>query len=482
MSAEPRMSETLGRKVKISVDGRIIEAEEGAILLQVLLKNGFEIPYYCYHEALGPDGNCRMCMVEIEGKKRPQISCDTFVEEGLVIHTNTENIRKVRREILELQLINHPVDCPICDQAGECSLQDYYMEYGLYHGSVEKGKKLHFNKHLDLGRNVMLDQERCVLCQRCTRFTTNITQTNELGIVWRADHSCVSTLPGRKLENGYAMNLVDLCPVGALTSKDFRFQQRVWFLTPTPSVCHGCAKGCNIFVDHARLKYHDDTIYRFRPRKNPDINGYFICDDGRLSYKALQTGRLEKALFEGREIGFDEAVRELKKSVECTTGRIVILADANLYTEELEMIQIFANRIGAWLYAPLESYIDEKFADEWLRNAMRAANAKGVEKLGIATTMPEIKRDTLLINFNHPVADSLDVRRRIDFLTHAEGPETGSRADLTLPIAVWSEASGTLINIDGLEQRCEQVIYPSDPVPTVIRWLEAYELGERCIV
>ena len=470
----------MSKMVKFTVDDRIIEAEEGAILLQVLLDNGFDIPYYCYHEALGPDGNCRMCMVEIEGKKRPQISCDTFVEEGLVVRTDTENIRNVRRGILELQLVNHPVDCPICDQAGECSLQDYYMEYGLYHGKVDKSKKLHFEKHHDLGGNVVLDQERCVLCQRCTRFTTNVTKTHELGIVWRADHSRVDTMPGRKLDNDYAMNVVDLCPVGALTSKDFRFQQRVWFLTPTPSVCHGCAKGCNIYIDHAKLKYQDDTIYRFRPRKNPDVNGHFICDAGRLSYKELQTGRLKEALLGDETIGFEEAVAHLRAVVAEAKGPIVVLADANLYTEELEMIQIFSNRIGASLHVPLDIYVDTTFEDTWLKNAMRAANAIGVEKLEIGTTMPKEAKGMLLINFNYPAADSIRSDRRIDFLTHEKG--ISDNAELILPLAVWSESSGTLVNIDGIEQRCEQAIFPNEPVPTVLRWLEAYELGERCVV
>ena len=472
------MSEKVKKMVKITVDDRTIEAEEGAILLQVLLENGFEIPYYCYHEALGPDGNCRMCMVEIEGKKRPQISCDTFVEEGLIVRTDTENIRRVRRGILELQLVNHPVDCPVCDQAGECSLQDYYMEYGLYHGKVPKAEKLHFEKHLDLGRNVMLDQERCVLCKRCVRFTGNIVKTGELGVVERADHSHIATLPGRKLENGYAMNVVDLCPVGALTSKDFRFKQRVWFLTSTPSVCHGCATGCAIYIDHAKTKFEDDTIYRFRPRKNPDINGHFICDEGRLSYKALQENRLREAQAESSSIGFEEAAVQMKKMVESWQGRIVVLADANLYIEELEMVKIFANRIGGKLHAPLDAYRDPAFEDAWLKSATRAANAKGVERLGIDTSMPSSRGEVLLINFNHPAAGDVQARRQIDLLTHR--PETF--ADLTLPIAAWSETSGTLVNEAGIEQRCEQALFPNDPVPTLMTWLEAWDLGERCLV
>ena len=241
-------------QIDIVIDNMTFKAEKGSLLIDLLIKHDLKVPYFCYHEALGADGNCRMCMVEIEGQKRPQIACDTLVKEEMVVRTKGENIESVRQNILELELINHPVDCPVCDQAGECKLQDFYMDYGLYSSHIDQADKVHHRKHVDLGSNVMLDQERCVLCARCTRFTSDITKTNELGIIGRGDHARVSTMPGKKLDNPYAMNVVDLCPVGALTSKDFRFKQRVWFLTSTPSVCHGCAKGCNIFIDHNRAK------------------------------------------------------------------------------------------------------------------------------------------------------------------------------------------------------------------------------------
>ena len=466
----------MSEMVTFTVDGQTLEAPKGAILLPVLLEHGFEIPHYCYHDALGADGNCRMCMVEIEGKKRPQISCDTFVEEGLVVRTNTEEIRKVRQSILELQLVNHPVDCPVCDQAGECSLQDYYMEYGLYHGKVDRSEKIHFQKHLDLGRSVVLDQERCVLCQRCTRFTADITQTHELGVIQRADHSVIDTMPGEKLHNDYAMNVVDLCPVGALTSKDFRFKQRVWFLESSPSVCHGCARGCAIHVDHARLKYEDDTIYRFRPRKNPAINGHFICDAGRLSYHALQENRCREARYEGRPLDLEEAAEKFREKIENHSGPLLVLADANLYNEELELARLYAERIGAEFAVPLEPYLDESFGDDWLKLPMRAANAEGVRRLGISTEMPKPEAGTLIVNFNHPAASGLG-KERIDLLTHT----IDDAAELTLPLAPWTESFGTLVNADGIAQTCDQVIHPNDPVPPLLQWLEAWELGERCL-
>ena len=461
-------------KTEVVIDGKSYAAEEGSLLIDLLIKNDLKVPYFCYHEALGADGNCRMCMVEIEGQKRPQIACDTLVKEGLVVRTKGENIESVRQNILELELINHPVDCPVCDQAGECKLQDYYMEYGLYDSHIDPSEKVHLQKHIDLGSNVMLDQERCVLCARCTRFTGNITKTHELGIIGRGDHARVSTMPGRKLDNPYAMNVVDLCPVGALTSKDFRFSQRVWFLKSTPSVCHGCAKGCNIFIDHNREKYKDDKIYRFRPRENPAINGFFICDEGRLSYKELQENRQSDLLLDGKLCTEADARKHYQEILTGNQGRIVLLADPNLYLEELEAIQAYAKMLGAELYSPLASYLDEDFADDWLKSSQRAANAKGVEKLGIATELPDGKV-ALLIDFNHMDATAIEADSIISFRTH----KGASDVALILPLAAFSESSGTVINEEGIEQHCDQAIFHNQPVPSVNEWMAMIEGGEK---
>jgi NADH-quinone oxidoreductase subunit G len=457
-------------KATITVDGTRHEVETDQMLLPILLDKGYSVPHFCYHETLGSDGNCRMCMVEIEGKKRPQISCDTPIVDGMEVRTMGENIEKVRRDILELELINHPVDCPVCDQAGECSLQDYYMEYGLYQGSVDKGRKTHHNKHIDLGANVMHDQERCVLCQRCVRFCRDVTHTNELGVAGRGDHSYITTLPGEKLHNDYAMNVVDLCPVGALTSKDFRFQQRVWFLATSPSVCHGCAKGCSIDIDHAKSKYHDDTIYRFRPRANPQINGDFICDAGRLSYKDKQENLLERPYRDGQSIRRSDARAQTAELIS-QSRQIIILADANLYTEELEYLIRFAKHIGATLHAPLELYRDETFGDNWLKSPMRAANAEGVKRLGIDTSLPTFDDNTLVINVNHP--DAAQAPHRIDLLIHQpHQPMEESNALLTLPIPPFVQRAGHLTNEDGIEQYCEQVLHRNLPIPAISAWLE----------
>ena len=301
--------------VNITINGAQMQATKGSLLIDKLLDENIHIPHFCYHQALGKDGNCRMCMVEIEGQKRPQIACDTPIKEGMSVRTSGENIEKVRRDILELELINHPIDCPTCDQAGECKLQDYYMESGFYDSRVNVNAKNHARKRVDLGSNVMLDQERCVLCTRCVRFCSQITKTNELGVISRADHSVIGTFPGKPLDNPYAMNVIDICPVGALTNKDFRFKQRVWFLESFDAICNGCSKACNIYVDHRKEKYKDDQIFRFRPRVNKSVNGHFICDEGRLSYTNESANRFETPLVEKNETNVDNTITNMFKEL-----------------------------------------------------------------------------------------------------------------------------------------------------------------------
>ena len=457
----------MSNMIDIIVDSKTYHAEEGSLLIDLLIEEKIKVPYFCYHESLGADGNCRMCMVEIEGQKRPQIACDTFIKPDMEVRSTGENIEKIRTDILELELINHPVDCPVCDQAGECSLQEFYMDYGLNDSKVSIADKVKHAKHVDLGSNVILDQERCVLCARCTRFTDKITHTHELGIIGRGDDARVSTMPGRELDNPYAMNVVDLCPVGALTSKDFRFAQRVWFLHTANSVCHGCAKGCNIFIDHNRVKYQDDVIYRFRPRRNDEVNGFFICDEGRLSYKELQENRQETILLNDREITEKEAIQETKVLLEAYQGQLSVVIDANLYTEEIEAILHFAKEINASVHAPLDVYRDESFKDDMLKSAHRAANYRTIEAFKIDSSVPKSKG--LLINFNHPQDFKADAH--INFLTHQR-----NLSGLVFPIAAYTENFGTLTNEDGITQKCEKAVSRNIPIPTLTETLLKVQL------
>ncbi|MDC0933285.1 2Fe-2S iron-sulfur cluster-binding protein [Arcobacteraceae bacterium] len=448
----------MGEMVNIKVNGAQMEAEKGSLLIDKLLDENVHIPHFCYHQALGKDGNCRMCMVEIEGQKRPQIACDTPIKDGMEVRTKGENIEKVRRDILELELINHPIDCPTCDQAGECKLQDYYMESGFYESRVNVDSKTNHAKRIDLGSSVMLDRERCVLCTRCTRFCSDITKTSELAVLGRSDHSYIGTFPGRPLDNPYAMNVVDLCPVGALTSKDFRFKQRVWFLDSFEAICGGCSKGCNITVDHRKEKYKDDQIFRFRPRKNMAVNGFFMCDEGRLSYHDENQNRFEIPKVDNEEAILNDAMANIFKHIS-TTKDILFVISASLSIEEMKNVNNLASKLNANVSGYSPDTFDEDFGDDYLRNTDRATNRKALKEIGISDDETYFKssldKSSLVIIVDNGYFNSnlvlLDGKKVISMFSHECA--TIEKSDVALPIASFYEKSGTYINADDIKQK-----------------------------
>src|ERR1051326_4619980 len=298
----------------LTIDGKEIEVPGGTNLIEAARRLGIEIPHYCYHPGLTIAGQCRLCMVDIEKTPRPTIACNTQAADGMVIHTDTERVRDTRRSIMEFHLINHPLDCPVCDQAGECFLQIYYMKHGLYDPRM-KDEKVHKPKAVPLGPHVMLDAERCILCSRCVRFCDEITGTGELGIFNRGDHSEIGLFPGRDLVNNYSANVVDICPVGALTDRDFRFQVRVWYLDTAKSICTGCARGCNIDVHVNRRRPHHAEgrrVARFKPRFNAEVNAWWLCDIGRYGFHAVDDPhRIRFARHHGVDVTRDEALSVL---------------------------------------------------------------------------------------------------------------------------------------------------------------------------
>lgn len=298
-------------KVKLTWNGKQIEAVKGSNLLQAALDNGQEVAHYCYHAGLSIAGVCRMCMVEQDGVPRAFPSCNATCGEGMVIRNDTPKIKAAVENTLQFHLLNHPLDCPVCDQAGECGLQDYYMKHGQYDSQMID-KKVHKEKVQDIGKNVMLDAERCILCSRCTRFTEEVTGTNELGILNRGDHAEITV--NENLKNDYAQNLVDICPVGALTSKDFRFKQRVWFLEEVYTTCIGCETGCSV-----KVSQNKNGSYRVKPVFDETVNGHWMCDDGRQIYKHVSSPtRLQVASenMNGLFVPADES-----KVVELVTGK-----------------------------------------------------------------------------------------------------------------------------------------------------------------
>lgn len=276
---------------KCTINGQEVEVKEGATIMEAFYKTGQKIAHYCYHPGLSVAGVCRLCIVDIEGNPRPQIACNTAVTEGMKVNNTSEKIKDGAKWVLDFHLINHPLDCPICDQAGECGLQDQYMDFGKYDPEMAE-KKVKKHKVQDLGPEVVLDSERCILCARCVRFTDEVSKTHELGIFNRGDRSEIGTVEGQKLDNKYSLNTVDICPVGALTSKDFRFRQRVWYLKDAETICTGCSTGCKV-----KVYFNKEGVFRVKPVYDADVNGYWMCDEGRNTYKFVNKEvRLQKGL------------------------------------------------------------------------------------------------------------------------------------------------------------------------------------------
>ena len=266
-----------------TINGKEVTVPRGTAIIRAAATLGINIPHFCYHPALSAPANCRMCLVEVEKARKLEPACYIKVNDGMVVYTESEKVVAARQAVLEFILINHPVDCPICDQAGECKLQDYYMAYDAKPSRLNTGK-VGKQKVYPIGPEVVYDGERCILCTRCVRFCDQITGTSELTVVERGDRTEIRTFPGRELDNPYSMNVTDICPVGALTTRDFRFKCRVWLMSSSDSICTGCARGCSVHLDH-----HLGETQRYRPRFNPEVNEYWMCDEGRLSYKELNT-------------------------------------------------------------------------------------------------------------------------------------------------------------------------------------------------
>src|SRR5687768_2364662 len=301
----------------ITVDGKTIEAKQGQMILQACLDSGMALPHYCYHPGLSIPANCRICLVEVEGLPRLVPSCQTPIRDGMVVHANSTKAVANQKQVMEYLLINHPLDCPVCDQAGECSLQDYSYEYGRSQSRFEEDKAKKPKK--DVGDNVMLYADRCIMCTRCVRFTREVSGTSELFVEGRGHRESISIFPGRPLNNNLAGNVVDLCPVGALLDKDFLFKQRVWLLKQAVSISPADAGGENIFLEH-----NEGVIYRVKPRYNAEVNQWWISDDTRYSYRPVHDeNRLKTA--RTTELGgqvcstfakaFDAAVGGLRKVV-----------------------------------------------------------------------------------------------------------------------------------------------------------------------
>ena len=473
---------------KLTVNGKEITVPDGTNLIEAAREAGVEVPHYCYHPGLSIAGQCRLCMVDIDKVPRPQIACNTQVAEGMVVQTETERVKDTRRAMLEFHLINHPLDCPVCDQAGECFLQIYYMKHGLYDPRMTD-EKVHKPKAVPLGPHVILDAERCILCSRCVRFCDEITGTGELGIFHRGDHSEIGLFPGTALENAYSGNVIDICPVGALTDRDFRFQVRVWYLDTAKSICNGCARGCNIEIHTNKHRTHHNQgkrVARLKPRFNAEVNQWWICDAGRYGFRWIDDeSRLTApaVTVDGQsvETTWDDAVATLAGQLSrYRPEEIGVLASPQMSNEDLWALRRLLDALGAvhhdFAVPPREPGEDDKLlirADKnpntrGARLAGLGPGAGGLDAGGILDAAAAKKIKLLWVLHHDLTASGFAPSRVSAALAGADtvvfqgtnASPTSERAALVLPSAAYAERDGTFTNFEGRVQRFRPALTP----------------------
>lgn len=465
----------------LTIDGKEITVENGTTVFEAAFKNKIEIPHFCYHPKLSIAGNCRMCLVDIEKMPKPAISCNTVATEGMVVHTQTEKVKALQKNVLEFILINHPIDCPVCDQAGECKLQNYYMGYGV-HDSEFKEEKVHKPKKVDLGPYVVLDDERCILCSRCVRFCDEVSKTGELGIIQRGDRSTLTTFPGKQLDNKYSLNTVDICPVGALTSKPFRFQCRVWFLKSTPSVCTGCSTGCNIFINH-----HDEHVYRYLPRDNEEVNQCWTCDEGRLSYPFINEHRLIRPLKKVDEkheqLTDAVAVKEIVAALlQAAPEKLAFIGSAYESNENNAALKKLAGLMKAEDLQYSAHEVENPYSDDFLIKADKNPNRAGVESLGFRPFQGGLagKIVIALESLSSKDLKSIEAEKPTLFILLASNNGASvDRADYVLPTAVFAEQRGSFTNFQKRVQLFEPAFNPKGQARAAWKWIHeiATKLG-----
>ena len=459
--------------INLTVDGVPVSVPKGTLVIEAAKQAGVLVPHYCYHPGLPVAGVCRMCLVDIEKAPKLQIACATQVAEGMVVRTQSPQAKRGRMGVLELLLINHPLDCPICDQAGECELQDFTFQEGRPATRYSPDYAKRFNPVEDFGPDVLYVPNRCILCTRCVRFMEDVAKEPVLNVSERGDRAFIGIHPEARLDHPWAGNVVDLCPVGSLLSKDFLHKARAWELDKTASICTGCSQGCNLTLDT-----RENVVVRVRPRPNLEVNRYFICDHGRMNYRWMNRGdRIEAPLVRrGAELhatDWDEALETVAARLRGVTGRAVVLVSPRASTEALFFArELFRARGSEWSGA-FQVVMGEEAALAAVPNlalrAERAPNARGAELLGYsrdyAAAIAAAETAAVVLVLDEP---EIGVRTQ-GALIYAGTvlPEGGGARDahVVLPIANVAEEEGTFVNRDGRVQR----YFQAKPAPGMAR-------------
>jgi NADH-quinone oxidoreductase subunit G len=485
---------SLPQMLNVQIDGVWHQFPKGTRVIEACEHVGSYVPRYCYHKKLSSPGNCRMCLTEMGFPKlgpdrkpelgpdnkpiinwmpRPQISCAQDVAEGMGVRTNSPLVKECQRGVMEFLLINHPLDCPICDQAGECRLQEFSVDFGTSKSRFLENK-VKKPKNVVLGPRVRLDDERCILCSRCIRFCQEIAHDDVLGFVDRGSYTVLTAHPGKQLENNYSLNTVDICPVGALTSTDFRFKMRVWFLKETKSICTSCATGCNTVIGS-----REDVIYRQTPRENDHVNSCWMCDYGRLNFKYLEAENrlLEPQIRFGEKIiptDWSTAIAQAALQLKGFSGsEIAIVASGRMTNEELWLTSQLAKSLGTQRIdiVPRREPGDNILLSEdrnpntnGARLILGSKSEPGANLLAIADAVRSGRIKALVIlkeNTMHlgiPVEElaQLPVLIMMNVLPN----EATEKATVLLPGCGFAEKRGSMVNGKGRLQRLNRAVRP----------------------
>ena len=488
------MSDPITPLLNVQIDGAWRQFPKGTRVIEACEQAGSYVPRYCYHKKLSSPGNCRMCLIEMgfprlgpdrkpelgaDGKPiinwipRPQISCAQDVSEGMAVRTSSPLVKECQRGVMEFLLINHPLDCPICDQAGECRLQEFSVDFGNSKSRFLENK-VKKPKNVVLGPRVTLDDERCILCSRCVRFCQEIAHDDVLGFVDRGSYTVLTAHPGKRLENNYSLNTVDICPVGALTSTDFRFKMRVWFLKETKSICTSCATGCNTIIGT-----REDVIYRQTPRENDHVNSSWMCDYGRLNFKFLEA---ENRLLEpqirsdGKLVAADWSVAIAQAALQLkqfSGDEIAIVASGRMTNEELWLTSQLAKSLGVKC---IDIVPRRESSDNILLSEDRNPNTNGARlilgsksepgarlmavaeavKSGQIKALMMLKENAMHLGISVEQLAQLPVFIVMNVLSH----EATEKATVALPACGFAEKRGSMINGKGRLQRLNRAVRP----------------------
>jgi len=450
------MAET--KMVNLTIEGRPVSVAEGTTILEAAKTAGILIPHYCYHPGLPIAGLCRMCLVEVEKAPKLAPSCATTVAEGQVVHVHSDKSLDARKGVLEMLLINHPLDCPICDQSGECELQDYTYQEGRSDSRYREPKR--FNPAEDFGGDVIYVPNRCILCTRCVRFMDDVAHESTLNVSERGDRALIGKFEGKDMTHPWAANVVDLCPVGALLSKDFLNKARAWELDRTASICPNCTQGCNVIMET-----RENQVVRMRPRPNENVNAFFMCDWGRLNYRWMnEKNRVERPMVRSNnglaptswEAAISAAARALNGK------KAFVAASPMLSNESLFLLtQLMQGGNGTFRVTEGEEAPLPGVEDLALRRE-RAANVYGAESLGFKKTkdlLGGMGQGDVLVIAGEDLAgiDASALSRASEIIVISSVlPEAATKASVVLPIANFSEEEGTVTNLRGRVQRFTQ--------------------------